>query len=140
MLGRLPKFDNSGRIREQHIRLGMGFIKNPERLKQNANKTMLYIFLRQSVWKSQPPKDVYKIHYHYYLKQKKLAASWAIETLADLFGVSEKTIRRWRDDLIKDGAMKVIKQYMKTDIYVLGELDEDGNEIYYYDKMDKNVQ
>ena len=49
-------------IKEQHIRLGLGFIKNTARLKQNANKTMLYIFLRQSVWKNQHSKDVYNIH------------------------------------------------------------------------------
>ena len=36
-------------VREQHIRLGLGFVKNHDRLKQNANKTMLNIFLRNSV-------------------------------------------------------------------------------------------
>jgi len=51
-------------IKEQHIRLGMGFVKNPIRLKQNANKTMLNIVLRNSVWKNQHPKDIYRIHYY----------------------------------------------------------------------------
>ena len=126
-------------IKEQHIRLGMGFVKNPIRLKQNANKTMLNIVLRNSVWKNQHPKDKYRIHYHYFIKQRKLAACWAIETLANLFGISEKTIRRWRDELVAEGSMTVVKRYRKPDIYIMGEVDEDGNEKYYADKMDENV-
>ena len=86
--------DTISNVREQHIRLGLGFVKDPVRLKQNANKTMLNIFLRNSVWKNQHPKDRYNLHYRYFVKQRKLAACWAIETLADLFAVSEKTIRR----------------------------------------------
>lgn len=126
-------------IKEQHIRLGIGFVKNPIRLKQNANKTMLNIFFRNSVWKNHHPKDKYNLHYHYFTKQRKLAACWAIETLADLFDVSEKTIRRWRDELVVEGSMTVVKRYNKPDIYIMGEVDEDGNEKYYADKMDKYV-
>ncbi len=122
-------------IKKQHIRLGLGFLK----LEKNQNKTMLNIFLRNSVWKNQHPKDKYKLHYHYFIKQRKLAACWALETLADLFDVSEKTIRRWRDELIAEGSMTVVKRYNKPDIYILGEVDEDGNEKYYADKMDEYV-
>lgn len=122
-------------VREQHIRLGMGFLKLP----QNQNKTMLNIFLRNSTWKRHHPKDKYKLHYHYFTKQRKLAACWAIKTLADLFGVSEKTIRRWRDELVVEGSMTVVKRYNKPDIYIMGEVDEDGNEKYYADKMDEYV-
>ena len=122
-------------IKKQHIRLGLGFLKLP----QNQNKTMLNIFLRNSTWKSHHPKDKYKLHYHYFIKQRKLAACWALETLADLFGVSEKTIRRWRDELVAEGSMTVVKRYHKPDIYIMGEVDEDGNEKYYADKMDKYV-
>jgi hypothetical protein len=126
-------------VREQHIRLGLGFVKNPDRLKQNANKTMLNIFLRNSVWKNQHPKDIYNVYYHYFIKQRKLAACWPVETLADLFGVVEKTIRRWRDELVAEGCMTVVKRYNLPDIYIMGEVDEDGNEKYYADEMDKNV-
>jgi hypothetical protein len=126
-------------VREQHIRLGLGFVKNPDRLKQNANKTMLNIVLRNSVWKNQHPKDIYNLYYHYFIKQHKLAACWAIETLAELFGVSEKTIRRWRDELVAENCMTVVKRYNQPDIYIMGEVDEDGNEKYYADEMDKNV-
>ncbi len=122
-------------IKEQHIRLGLGFLKLP----QNQNKTMLNIFLRNSVWKNQHPNDKYKLHDHYFIKQRKLAACWALETLADLFDVSEKTIRRWRDELVAEGSVTVVKRYKKPDIYILGEVDEDGNEKYYADKMDKDV-
>ncbi len=34
----------------------------------------------------------------------------------------------------------VVKRYMKPDIYIMGEVDKDGNEKYYADEMDKNVQ
>jgi hypothetical protein len=100
---------------------------------------MLNIFLRNSVWKNQHPKDKYNLYYHYFIKQRKLAACWALETLADLFGVVEKTIRRWRDELVAEGSMTVVKRYMKPDIYIMGEVDEEGNEKYYADKMDKIV-
>ena len=100
---------------------------------------MLYIVLRNSVWKNKHPKDIYNIYYHYFIKQRKLAACWAIETLAGLFGVSEKTIRRWRDELVAEGAMTTVKRYNKPDIFIMGESDEVGNEKYYADEMDKNV-
>jgi hypothetical protein len=100
---------------------------------------MLNIFLRNSVWKNQHPKDKYNLYYHYFIKQRKLAACWALETLADLFGKSEKTIRRWRDELVAEGSMTVVKRYQKPDIYIMGEVDEEGNEKYYADKMDKIV-
>jgi len=122
-------------VREQHIRLGMGFLK----LEENQNKTMLNIFLRNSTWKRHHPKDKYKLHYQYFIKQRKLAACWALETLADLFDVSEKTIRRWRDELVAEGSMTVVKRYNKPAIYIMGEVDEDGNEKYYADKTDKYV-
>ena len=122
-------------VREQHIRLGLGFLK----LEENQNKTMLNIFLRNSVWKNHHPKDKYKLHYHYFIKQRKLAACWALETLADLFDVSEKTIRRWRDELVAEGSMTVVKRYNKPAIYIMGEVDEDGNEKYYADKVDEYV-
>jgi hypothetical protein len=122
-------------IKEQHIRLGLGFLK----LEQNQNKTMLNIFLRNSVWKNEHPKDIYNLHHQYFIKQRKLAACWALETLADLFGKSEKTIRRWRDELVAEGSMTVVKRYQKPDIYIMGEVDEEGNEKYYADKMDKIV-
>ena len=102
-------------------------------------KTMLYIFFRNSVWKNEHSKDIYNIYYHYFIKQHKLAACWAVETLADLFGVSERTIRRWRDDLVAEGSMTVVKRFNKPDIYILGEVDEAGNEKYFADVMDKNV-
>jgi len=122
-------------IKKQHIRLGLGFLK----LEQNQNKTMLNIFLRNSVWKNHHPKDKYKLHDHYFIKQRKLAACWALETLADLFDVSEKTIRRWRDELVAEGSMTVVKRYNKPAIYIMGEVDEDGNEKYYADKVDEYV-
>ena len=132
---RAKRPDKMSNVREQHIRLGLGFLK----LEQNQNKTMLNIFLRNSVWKNQHPKDIYNLHHQYFIKQHKLAACWALETLAGLFNVSERTIRRWRDELVAEGSMTVVKRYQIPDIYIMGEVDEEGNEKYYADKMDKNV-
>lgn len=96
----------------------------------------LYLFLRKYVWTDDHPKDIYRLYHRYYLKGI-LASTYAMTTLAEIFGVSEKCINDWLKKLRCEGAIKYGDVKVGRDqqnVYFLGTIDEYGFHNYYADK------
>lgn len=99
--------------------------------KSMQNPTTLLIYLLQ--WKGYKQKTgEYKkgICGNWY-KDGYIVASQSIETAAVDLGMSERTITRWMNALVRDRIIVKEKQGLNN-VYVLGLLDTKGNEQYFY--------
>lgn len=75
--------------------------------------------------------DKHHTYTHWYKEKGKIVASRSVEQLAQDMGASEKTIRRWLNELEANGDIQKVKGddvgYKLDNIYVLGEIEDGGN-------------
>lgn len=119
---------------EQFVPMRYGFIEKAKGAKCHQNPTaLLMILLKHRSWTGKM--DKHHTYTHWYKEKKLIVASRSIESLADELGVSEKTVRRFLNELVQSGDIKKIKGkndgYKRENIYVLGEICEAGDEIIY---------
>lgn len=127
-------------IQEQFIPVPYRFVEKVKDAGCHHNPTaLLMILLKHRTWKGKF--DKHHTYDYWYQKKGLIVASRSVEQLAHDVGVSEKTIRRWLNDLEKNGDIEKIKGtgdgYKRENIYVLGEVNEDGTETLYYNR---NIQ
>jgi DNA-binding transcriptional ArsR family regulator len=122
-------------IRKGHDRVNKKFF-NDMKSKHKRCPMGLYFFLRSYIWRNHHTKDIYKLYYRYYLKGI-LAATYSMDKLAEIFGVSKDTVNRWLKSLRDEGWIeygdKVGLQNQNT--YIFGMVNDDGEEIFYADNF-----
>ncbi len=117
------------------------FFNNEELMKKIANKTgLLLVLLRNIVdWNKNERLNLYQ---EYFLKRKLLVASISRHRLAEMFGKEVRRITAWTRSLEKDGILKIERiscmddddQRKKYNVYILGEVNNDGSDTFYYEK------
>ncbi len=109
-----------------------------ERVKGSSchhNPTALLMILMKH--RSFPGKlDKHHTYTYWYQEKKLIVASRGIKALADELGTSEKTIRNYLKRLEQNGDIEIQKgeKYgsQRENVYVLGYVDDEGNEILYH--------
>ncbi len=125
----------------QFLALGYDkFFKNEGLMKKIANKTGLFLILLQNVvdWNKNEKLNLYQ---EYFVKRKLLVASISRAQLARMFGKEKRRITAWTKALEKDGLLKIERitcdedddRRIKYNVYILGEVDENGTYRYYYE-------
>ncbi len=128
-------------IQGQFIPMPYGFVDKVKVSNCQHNPTvLLMVLLKHRTW---PGKfDKHHTFTHWYQEKNLIVASRSIEQLSQEVGVSDKTIRRWLNELEKNGDIEKVKGtgngYKRENVYVLGEVNEDGTEILYYNRNDQN--
>jgi len=117
------------------------FFNNEDLMKKIANKTgLLLVLLRNKVdWDKNEKLNLYQ---EYFVKRKLIAASISRNRLAEMFGRDVRRITEWIKELEKDGIVKVERIHCtdeddnrkKYNVYVLGEVKDDGSYTFYYEK------
>ena len=117
------------------------FFNNEELMKKIGNKTgLLLILLKEIVdWNKNERLNLYQ---EYFLKRNLLVASISRPRLAEMFGREKRRITAWTKELEKDGLLKIERitcmddddHRKKYNVYILGEVDDDGNKTFYYEK------
>ena len=117
------------------------FFDNEELMKKIANKTgLLLVLLRNIVdWNKNERLNLYQ---NYFVKRKLLVASISRPRLAELFCREKRRITEWSKALEKDGLLKIERincvddddQRKKYNVYILGEVNDDGSYTFYYEK------
>ena len=117
------------------------FFNNEELMKKIANKTgLLLVLLRNKVdWDKNEKLNLYQ---EYFVKRKLIAASISRPELARIFGKEKRRITAWIKELEKDGIVKVERipctddddNRKKYNVYILGEVNDDGSYTFYYEK------
>ena len=101
-------------------------LKNPS--------TLLDYLLQYKAWKNDETgeykKDKHNTYTYWYVERKLVVASRSVEQMAVDLGVSESTIKRWANALVRDGIIKKIKVGLEN-VYVLGKV-VNGEELYFY--------
>jgi len=130
-----PAKKNNGK---QYVPVSYTFLDNDKILKANANKLMFYLVLKRYVWKHPSKADTLGIYNKYYKGKGLLVATKPQSDFMKMFGIKKReTIKRWTDNLRTEGAIKLTKIKVgqgKQHVYILGHVDANGNEIYYYDE------
>ena len=93
------------------------------------NPTTLLLLLLQ--WKAYNGKKDKHSTYDKWYKEGFIVASRSVEQLAVDLDVSERTVKRWLDKLVKDRVLVIEKEGLEN-IYVLGLVDENNDEQYFY--------
>ena len=123
---------------KQFVPVSYALLDNDKILKANANKTMFYFVLKRYVWKHPSKADTLGIYNKYYKGKGLLVATKPQSDFMKMFGIKKReTIKRWTDNLRTEGAIKLTRIKVgkgKQNVYILGQVDADGNEIYYYDE------
>jgi hypothetical protein len=125
----------------QFLALGYDrFFKNEGLMKKIANKTGLLLVLLQNVvdWNKNEKLDLYQ---EYFVKRKLLVASISRAQLAKMFGKEKRRITAWTKALEEDGLLSIERitcdedddGRIKYNVYILGEVDDDGTHRYYYE-------
>ena len=117
------------------------FFDNEELMKKIANKTgLLLVLLRNIVdWNKN---EKLNLNQEYYVKRNLLVASISRPRLAEIFGKEKRRITEWVKALEKDGLLKIERitcvddddQRIKYNVYILGEVNDDGSYTFYYEK------
>ena len=117
------------------------FFNNEDVMKKIANKTgLLLVLLRNKVdWDKNEKLNLYQ---EYFLKRKLIVASISRHKLAEMFGREVRRITVWTKALEKDGIIKIEQipcmddddHRKKYNVYILGEVNDDGSYTYYYEK------
>jgi len=117
------------------------FFNNEDLMKKIANKTgLLLVLLRNKVdWDKNERLNLYQ---EFYVKRKLIAASISRPELARMFGKEKRRITAWIKELEKDGIIKIERipctddddNRKKYNVYVLGEVNDDGSSTFYYEK------
>ncbi|MCB2168157.1 MAG: helix-turn-helix domain-containing protein [Deltaproteobacteria bacterium] len=120
--------------KEQFVPMRYGFIEKARDAKCHQNPTaLLMVLLKHRTWPGKM--DKHHTYTHWYKKKRKIVASRSVSALAEDLGVSEKSVRRFINELVKNGDIEKAKGfgkgYQRDNIYILGEVDENGNETLY---------
>lgn len=117
------------------------FFNNEGLMIKIANKTaLLLVLLRHKVdWDKNERLNLYQ---EYFVKRKLVVASISRPRLAEMFGREKRRITAWAKALEKDGIIKIERIHCiddddnrkKCNVYILGEVNDDGSYTYYYDK------
>jgi len=117
------------------------FFDNEDLMKKIANKTgLLLVLLRNIVdWNKNERLNLYQ---EYFAKRNLLVASISRPRLAEIFGKEKRRITEWARALERDGIIKIEKitcmddddHRKKYNVYILGEVNDDGSYTYYYEK------
>ncbi len=81
-------------------------------------------------------KDKHKTWYRWHQERKLIVASISKTKLAELMGVSLSSIYRYTNQLVENGDIRVEIENGEN-VYVLGFIDENGNEVFYYTQVEK---
>ena len=117
------------------------FFDNEDLMKKIANKTGLLLVLLKDIvdWNKNEKLNLYQ---EYFVKRKLIAASISRPRLAEMFGKEERRITAWAKALEKDGILKIERiscmdddyNWKKYNVYILGEVNDDGSYTFYYEK------
>ena len=117
------------------------FFNNEELMIKIANKTaLLIVLLRNKVdWDKNERLNLYQ---EYFVKRKLIVASISRPRLAEMFGRDVRRITAWAKALEKDGLIKIERiscmdddySWKKYNVYILGEVNDDGSYTYYYER------
>ncbi|MBW2014896.1 MAG: hypothetical protein JRI69_14140 [Deltaproteobacteria bacterium] len=117
------------------------FFNNEEVMKKIANKTGLLIYLLRNIvdWNKNEKLNLYQ---EYFIERKLLVASISRHRLAEIFGRKVRRITAWVKALEKDGILKIERiscideddHRKKYNVYILGEVNDDGSYTYFYEK------
>jgi len=117
------------------------FFNCEELMKKIGNKTgLLLVLLRNKVdWDKNERLNLYQ---KYFVKRKLVVASISRPRLAEMFGKENRRITAWTKALEKDGIIKIEQipceddedNRKKYNVYILGEVNDDGSYTYYYEK------
>jgi hypothetical protein len=95
---------------------------------------LLLILLLHRSWPGK--KDKHKTWYRWYRENKLIAASVSKTKLAEMMGVSLSTIYRYTNRLVENGDIRIEIENGEN-VYVLGFVDDEGKEVFYYIQSDK---
>ena len=129
-------------IDDQFLRLEYKrFFNNEELMIKIANKTALLLVLLKNIvdWNKNEKLNLYQ---EYFVKRKLLVASISRPRLAEMFGREKRRITEWAKALEIDGLLKIERikclddddQRKKYNVYILGEVKDDGSYTFYYEK------
>ena len=117
------------------------FFNNEELMNKIANKTGLLLVLLKDIvdWNKNERLNLYQ---EYFLKRKLIVASISRHRLAEMFGREVRRITEWAKSLEKDGIIKIEQipcmddddHRKKYNVYILGEVNDDGSYTFYYEK------
>ena len=117
------------------------FFNNEDLMKKIANKTGLLLVLLKNIvdWDKNEKLNLYQ---EYFVKRKLLVASISRPKLAEMFGREKRRITAWTKALEKDGLIKIERitcmddddHRKKYNVYILGEVNDDGISTYFYEK------
>lgn len=121
--------------KQQFAKVDARISMNMKTSKCHHNSTgLLIILLKHRSWNSK--KDKHETWDYWYQIEKKIVASVGYEKLMSELGVSYSNIRRYLNKLEDNGDIKRELEG-RENVFVLGEVDEDGNEILYYTQPKK---
>ena len=114
---------------------------NEDLMKKIGNKTGLLLVLLKDIvdWNKNERLNLYQ---EYFLKRNLLVASISRPRHAEIFGREKRRITAWAKALEKDGLLKIERipcmddddHRKKYNVYILGEVNDDGSYTYYYEK------
>ena len=109
--------------------------ENMKRSDCHRNPTgLLLILLMHRSWRGK--KDKHKTWYRWHQERKLIVASISKTKLAELMGVSLSSIYRYTSRLVENGDIRVEIENGEN-VYVLGYIDDEGKEVFYYTQADK---
>ena len=120
---------------DQFIAMPYCFVEKVKDAGCHHNPTaLLMILLKHRSW---PGKyDKHHTYTYWYEKRKLIVASRSITSLAEELGASERTVRNYLRMLEQNGDIETMKgekfASQRENVYVLGRIDENGNEILYH--------
>lgn len=123
------------KAKEQYRSVAFSFLDKVKESKCHKNATaLLFTLYRHRSWEGK--RDRNHTYEYWYKKKGLIVASRSMAKLSEDIGVTEKTISRWLKDLEANGDIRIVKGksqgYKRDNIYVLGEVDKNGNEILYH--------
>jgi hypothetical protein len=109
--------------------------ENMKRSDCHRNPTaLLLILLLHRSWPGK--KDKHKTWYRWHQERKLIVASISKKKLAELMGASLSSIYRYTSRLVENGDIRVEIENGEN-VYVLGYIDDEGKEIFYYTQAEK---
>jgi len=109
--------------------------ENMKRSDCHRNPTgLLLILLMHRSWRGK--KDKHNTWYRWHQERKLIVASISKTKLAELMGVSLSSIYRYTNRLVENGDIRVEIESGEN-VYVLGYIDDEGKEVFYYTQAEK---
>jgi|GEM_PF-5571609 len=108
---------------------------------RTKSEIMVYMTLNAFIVRGQMSRDEHNLYKDFYKKRNLLACAKTYDEIVNKTGLSRKSVRdalhRFEEDnliFIKKGAERK-GAALAPNIYILGQVDRDGNEVYYIDKV-----